>query len=344
MEFQYDPSSSSGGDNNSLELHKLTGDSSQDDVSSVSDCESGITGVRTDESFSFGGALVRLFEGDRVHDLIKERFVLSLGSAIGPKTTVVGIHRNPHSSIVGQARFHCFQIFAKAIERKRGGNANVRYAWYAPSSADEVSRIVSHGFADQFGKYRNNNNNNNELYGHGIYLAPDDSAIDCLGDGSFIEEDGIRHLVLCRVIMGKAEIVRSGSEQYHPSSDEFDSGVDNLTKPRKYIVWSTHMNTCILPEYVVSFRAPTFLKASARIEEPIRRPTSPWMPFPALISALSKFLPPPTVALISKYHKDHKEKKVARQELIQRVRQIAGDDILISVIKDFRAKKRVAEN
>lgn len=81
-----------------------------------------------------------------------------------------------------------------------------------------------------------------------------------LGDGSFIEEDGIRHLVLCRVIMGKAEIVRSGSEQYHPSSDEFDSGVDNLTKPRKYIVWSTHMNTCVLPEYVVSFRAPTFLK------------------------------------------------------------------------------------
>lgn len=35
-------------------------------------------------------------------------------------------------------------------------------------------------------------------------------------------------------------------------------------------------------------------------------PTSPWMPFPILISALSKFLPPPTVALMSKYYRDHK--------------------------------------
>ena len=40
-------------------------------------------------------------------------------------------------------------------------------------------------------------------------------------------------------------------------------------------------------------------------------PTSPWMPFPVLISVLSKFLPPPTVALIRKHHEDHKVSTLA---------------------------------
>ena len=75
------------------------------------------------------------------------------------------------------------------------------------------------------------------------------------------DEDGMRHLLLCRVILGKPEGVLPGNaEQYHPSSPEFDSGMDRLFAPRKYIVWSTHMNTHILPEYVISFRAPTCLK------------------------------------------------------------------------------------
>ena len=59
--------------------------------------------------------------------------------------------------------------------------------------------------------------------------------------------------------MGNKELVHPGSEQCHPSSDEFDSGVDNLVAPKKYIVWSTHMNTHILPEYIISFRVPSSL-------------------------------------------------------------------------------------
>lgn len=35
-------------------------------------------------------------------------------------------------------------------------------------------------------------------------------------------------------------------------------------------------------------------------------PTSPWMPFPVLISELSKFLPPQSVSLIRKHHEAHK--------------------------------------
>lgn len=74
------------------------------------------------------------------------------------------------------------------------------------------------------------------------------------------DEDGLSHLLLCRVLLGRMELVHPGSEQYHPNSKEFDSGVDNLLSPKKYIVWSTHMNTHILPEFVISLRAHSYSK------------------------------------------------------------------------------------
>lgn len=75
-----------------------------------------------------------------------------------------------------------------------------------------------------------------------------------------VDKDGLRHLLLCRLILGKSEVVHPGSDQCRPSSEEFDSGMDNLSSPKKYILWSTHMNTHILPEFVISFRAPSRLK------------------------------------------------------------------------------------
>lgn len=69
-------------------------------------------------------------------------------------------------------------------------------------------------------------------------------------------DDGMRFLLLSRVILGKSEIVPRGSTQSCPSSQEFDSGVDDLASPSKYIVWSTHMNTHVLPEFLVCIKAP----------------------------------------------------------------------------------------
>lgn len=77
------------------------------------------------------------------------------------------------------------------------------------------------------------------------------------------DEDGVKHMLLCRVIMGKMEQISPNSEQYNPSCEEFDSGVDNLACARKYIVWSSHMNTHILPEFLVSFRASSNLRGEA---------------------------------------------------------------------------------
>ncbi|XP_065875941.1 probable inactive poly [ADP-ribose] polymerase SRO5 isoform X2 [Euphorbia lathyris] len=273
--------------------------------------------------------MTRLFEGDAVHDLIRRKFLSGLGS-LGKHATVVAIHRNTYSDVIGKARTQSFQILTKAVEIKCGGNANVKYAWYG-DSRDEICNIMKNGFGSQI-------SNNSGLYGCGIYLSPDDSPLESLMNLK-ADNDGVRHMLLCRVILGKPEVIHPGSNQSQPSSGEFDSGIDTLSSPKKYIIWSNHMNTHILPEYVVSFRAPCCLKGFFRDREFPRVPTSPWMPFPALFSALSKFLPPHAADLLANCYKDHREKKISRQELIQRVRQIAGDRLLIEVIKSFRNKQ-----
>ncbi|KAJ0047585.1 hypothetical protein Pint_15441 [Pistacia integerrima] len=300
-----------------------------DDDSVMSDCESANSGSAFDPHPSLGEGLISLHEGDKVYDLIKRRLISGLG-VLGTRAEIVGIQRNLFPGIIGQARVQSFQIFAKALARKWGGDANVKYAWYS-STKDEICKIIQHGFGC-CGKP-----DNNGLYGCGIYLCPDDSPMECVKN-SLVDKDGLRYMLLCRVMLGKVEVVRPGSDQSHPSSTEFDSGVDNLKVPRRYIVWSSNMNTHILPEYIISLKAPSSLKGFGRAQESLRMPTSPWLPFPILISALSKFLPSPTIALISKYHRDHRENKISRRELIQRVRQIAGDQLLIAVIKSYQAK------
>lgn len=71
---------------------------------------------------------------------------------------------------------------------------------------------------------------------------------------SEIDENGEKHVILCRVILGKCEKVEAGSLQSYPSSVEYDTGVDDLNNPRWYTVWHGNMNTHILPECVVSYR------------------------------------------------------------------------------------------
>ncbi|KAL3748238.1 hypothetical protein ACJRO7_009471 [Eucalyptus globulus] len=307
----------------------------RDSDSSLSDCESVVSseqppGAALSPFVECG--LTELHEGDRVHGLIKERFVSRLG-ALAAQVAVVGIHQNRYASVAAKARAQAFQVYSEAVQKKGGGDtANVRYAWYA-TSKEEVSKILSYGFG-----YSGKPESNNGLYGCGVYFSPDSHPLESVKSAPR-DEDGLRHLLLCRVILGKPELVSPGTEQSHPSSEQYDSGVDDLSSPRRYIVWSTHMNTHVLPEYVVSFRAPCCLRGLSRTPEKSRKPTSPWMPFPTLISELSKILRPSDVSLISKYYKDHKGGKISRHVLIQKVRQIAGDGLLTRIIKSFRIKQ-----
>lgn len=67
------------------------------------------------------------------------------------------------------------------------------------------------------------------------------------------DEKGEKHVILCQVMLGEMERIEAGSEQFKPSSGDYDSGVDDLQNPRFYVVWSENINQTILPEFIVSF-------------------------------------------------------------------------------------------
>lgn len=151
---------------------------------------------------------------------------------------------------------------------------------------------------------------------------------------SVADENGLRHILLCRVVLGKMETIPAGSKQFQPSSTDFDSGVDNIAEPRRFTVWSAFMNSHIFPNYIISIKTPSFngkqinyLKSFIdfyfqpkidlalfvnccsglnRNQARPLRPNSPWMSFPALLSILSKFLDPSQMTLIFKSHDEFK--------------------------------------
>uniref|UniRef100_A0A7C9CKA8 NAD(+) ADP-ribosyltransferase n=1 Tax=Opuntia streptacantha TaxID=393608 RepID=A0A7C9CKA8_OPUST len=279
--------------------------SSDDDVDCASDCESSITGLHEGDRVRrlLYDNLVRLNEDDVIFQGIKRRFLSNFGD-LGNETTIVAVHKKNWLGFrVGQAKLRCFGILAHAFaaESHGGGVANVvKYAWFGGGSKEEISRIMSHGF------------DHRDIHDQGgleLCLSP----IDCPAQSvqnCVVDEDGLMHLLLCRVLLENDESINYGSSQFRSSSNEFDSDVDDIGSPTKYAIWGANMNTHILPEYVVTFTAPPCLmgsNSSARHGLRAKRlPRSPWMPIPALIAALSRILPLQAMNAIKSRHKDLK--------------------------------------
>uniref|UniRef100_A0A164TBT8 Poly [ADP-ribose] polymerase n=2 Tax=Daucus carota subsp. sativus TaxID=79200 RepID=A0A164TBT8_DAUCS len=258
------------------------------------------------------------------HDVIKNCLVTGLGK-LGEHVRVVAVRRNSFSGLSGEGRLRSFRVFSEAVSRKNRGNPNVKFAWYG-GSKKEIDEVLAHGFASP---------GNGGLHGRGVYLSPANFPLDSVLS-SDADDSGLRHIILCRVILGKSEQIRAGSEQFQPSSEEFDSGMDNLDEPNKYIIWSCYMNSHILPSFVISFKAS--LTGSPRIQRPCLIPKSPYMSFPRLMSDLGTYLVPSEMDLITRYHTAFLAKKITRNQLIRTVRQIAGDNLLKAVIKSSRNK------
>lgn len=204
------------------------------------------TSLEASELELLGDRLIKLDGGNEEYVAVQKRFLSGL-SKIAVATTVTGIYRNTHTSAMGQARLQAFQRQVEITRRSRG-NANVRNAWHGTSSKCAAA-IILHGFS------QSRTHNSGPSYGVGVYLAPEGRSY-LSAAFSDIDKNGEQHMVLCRVILGNVEKVCLGSQQFHPSCEKFDSGVDDLTNPKCYIVWSTHMNMHILPEYIVSFKVP----------------------------------------------------------------------------------------
>ncbi|XP_042505168.1 inactive poly [ADP-ribose] polymerase RCD1-like isoform X2 [Macadamia integrifolia] len=178
-------------------------------------------------------------------DAVQDMFLLGMGLKLSAND-ILQMYRGSSNFLQGR-----LELFRKQLEitTKYRGDPNIRYAWLA-TSKEAVSRIMEHGLGlKELCETK-------PMYGVGVRLTPANcsyiSASHC-----DVDENGVQHLVLCRVIMGNMELVHPGSEQFHPSSENFDSGVDDLQNPKHYMVWNMNMNTHIYPEYVVSFRMPS---------------------------------------------------------------------------------------
>ncbi|XP_052170979.1 inactive poly [ADP-ribose] polymerase RCD1 isoform X2 [Diospyros lotus] len=166
-------------------------------------------------------------------------------SGMGSSASVDIVNLYPVSGSLMEARL---ELFHKQIEvtKKYRGDANVRYAWL-PSSKELLSGMMMYGLAHC------GTSKIKSTYGIGLHLLP----ASCTATSASycdVDENGVRHMVFCRVIMGNMELVHAGSKQFHPSCEDFDSGVDDHLNPGNYIIWDMNRNTHVYPEYAVSFK------------------------------------------------------------------------------------------
>ncbi|KAL8519064.1 hypothetical protein ACS0TY_010128 [Phlomoides rotata] len=245
-----------------------------------SDCESD-SGFRKFQEFP-EIRMVKLDECEGEHGVIQTTFLGAMGF-IGNEINLVSIHKNSHSSV----KLEAFRIFSQAVAARRGGDANVKLG---------DSESFSHGV--------------------GIYLSPVNLPI---GSALRAEEDenGVRHMLMCRVILGNTETIPPASKQLQPSCTDFDSGIDNPLEPTKYIIWTAYMNTHIFPAYIISFTLPGWGRRNWS--------SSPSMKFQVLMRVLSGLLPPTKMRFISNYYNEFQANKIDRPQFITRLRSFVGD-------------------
>ncbi|KAK1422349.1 hypothetical protein QVD17_25401 [Tagetes erecta] len=331
--IDYEQTSSSFGSDNDVYKSIPNIDEDYSSSSTSSDCESVTNSVDQHTPFELNG-LVRLDESDKLHEMIRNKFVSRMNQ-IGIDVHVQSVDRNLfNANAIAQARLISFQIYAKSVQKKNNGDANVKCGWFG-GSKDEISKIVMYGFGSD------NVQKKNGGFGHGIVLSADYSPLESV-ESAIADEDGIKHILLCRVLMGKSELVNRGSTQCYPSSDGFQSGVDDLSSPTKLVVWSSQMNTHILPEFVISFKTTTSINRpkSYGVHVRVEKPVSPWIPIPDLIAALSKILAPKAIKEITQFRRSYIERKICRRDMIQGIRSVTGDRLLMMVLKDFTQQRR----
>ncbi|KAJ8455600.1 hypothetical protein OPV22_035085 [Ensete ventricosum] len=215
---------------------------------------------------------------------------------------LVELHRVlQHSTPTRRSCWEAFHDQLKATQQKRGEHQNDKAAFYeAPK--EKVIRTITDGFD--------------------VSGAPEDGGHFGLGlvMSATADERGLRHVLLCRVILGAVEEVVRGSRQSQPSSHSFDSAVDNQNTPTRYIVWYPDAQTRVLPLYVLSIKVD--FRTRGLSKEPGSGPTSPWTCIKHLISMLSRILPRSSMCQIRKLHNELMERKTTRLQLVRRIRRI----------------------
>uniref|UniRef100_M4CM98 Poly [ADP-ribose] polymerase n=1 Tax=Brassica campestris TaxID=3711 RepID=M4CM98_BRACM len=272
-------------------------------------------------------------------EAVKEKFVL--GMATLGDVELLNAYR--FSGDITKARQSLFNKQAD-ITKSRRGDANIRYAW-VPVKKKLLSSVMKHGLGvgGEFIK--------KSKYGVGVHLTaancPYFSATHC-----DIDENGVRHMVLCRVIMGNMEPLCGDRAQFFTGGEEYDNGVDNVLSPKHYLVWNMNVNTHVYPEFVVSFKLLSIPNAeggllsensrltlegakgsvsngTGRVTNGDKSAGSALMPYPLLFNAISSKVAQEEMDLITSDYQQLREKKISREEFSRKLRVIVGDDDLL---------------
>ena len=169
-----------------------------------------------------------------------------------PGLKIIAVHK-----ILDQDRRAIYTLKKQQLRRKRGAEG-VNEQWLFHGSA--LSGVV--GIACNGPVLRPRNA---EQFGVGMYFSPSQVAhktgapmMALQAQYSSPDQAGVQHMLLCRVLCGRQEKLKDGgakgSSQFEPSSEEFDSGIDEPRSPHRVLMWGATLSTHVLPEFVVSFR------------------------------------------------------------------------------------------
>ncbi|XP_042494233.1 inactive poly [ADP-ribose] polymerase RCD1-like isoform X2 [Macadamia integrifolia] len=261
-----------------------------------------------------------LKEGEECYSMVKAIFLSGMIS--DHDVTITSIRKCLHSSPFALSRLEMYKTQEMMTKADNKGVSNIKLAWHA-TSAELIPDILSRGFN------RPKKLSGSDCYGYGIYLSPQGSAYTS-ALLSKMDHNGEKHLLMCRVIMGNVEKVQQGANQFYPSSIEFDTGVDDLEKPKWYIVWTSKMNRHILPQFIVSFQSKGYpIGPSRRITTPTTQETSN-STFLKLLFKLKSSLPPSKVQELESFHTMYMAGELTNDFFMRQVKLIIGDDTLFN--------------
>lgn len=269
-----------------------------------------------------------LSEGERSYSVVRHLFMNGM-KRVNPNVRITSIHQFDRSGRMEKARWEIFQTHMRTMEAVRG-RSNTVFAWHGTTKND-VFHILARGFG------RPSKVSGSWAHGDGVYFSP--ARLPHLSDMlSDMDDNGEKHLVFCRVVLGNLEKTEAGSQQCEPSSPAFDSGADDLLNPKWYIVWSANMNTHILPECIVSYKC-----SSCQNGETMGVELLNWIPngsglvVAKLFSKLGSLLPAPKVEDLKALCMTYKAGKMAKDLFIKELKFVVGSEMLRYAISEIQS-------
>lgn len=259
-------------------------------------------------------------ENEKHYERIRKMFLGGMRK-VDPGVVITGIHECTLEGDLNRARQ---EIFRKQIGvvRKVRGVVNLACAWYGASKSD-VQQVLLRGFG-MHGQVLGE-----DSYGVGVHLSrldfPQLSAK--LAD---VDDNGEKHFVLCRAILGNMEKVEAGSKQWRPSTDDFDAGSDDPKNPNWFVIWYPKVTMHLIPECVVSFKSAHPVKGQVSKE---RCPK--YYSFEKLFSKMRNSLPLTKARELLNLYGAYKVRQVTKDYFLKKLRGLVGDELLLSTIREI---------